>query len=111
MTPIADYDDSNKTRVSVWEARDIFPLRKRKPRVLKKLMQRFLSNWKANSNYKKVHLVFWEEVVAHGIAIGESYFVNVDGSVRHYTTRDWPLPRDNAGLSKMVTRNFFDKEG
>lgn len=111
LTPIADFDDSNKTRASMWECRDVFPLKKRKPRVLKKLMRRFLSNWKANCKYVKVHLIFWEQVVAHGIKMDDSYFVNVEGQLRFYTTRDWPLPRDNAGLLAMVTRDFSQNQG
>lgn len=55
-------------------------------------------------------MIFWEQVVAHGIAIDDSYFVNVEGQLRFYTTRDWPLPRDNAGLLAMVTRDFSQNQ-
>lgn len=111
MIEIADYDTSEKTRVSMWEARDVFPLKKRKPRVLKKIMRRQVRQWRAISKYVKVHLIFWEQAVVHGIEMDGSLFVNVEGSIRCYTNHSWPLPRDNAGLKKMVTRNFFDNEG
>ena len=111
MIEIADYDNSEVVRVSMWEARDVFPLKKRKPRLLKKMMRRQVRQWRAISKYVKVHLNFWERVVANGIEVDGSVFINVEGSIRCYTNHSWPLPRDNAELKKLVTRNYFDNEG
>lgn len=110
MKEIADYDASEKTRVSMWEARDVFPLKNRKRRIHKKLMRERARQWRAISKYVKVHLIFWEEVAAHGINVDGSIFVNVEGSIRCYTNHSWPHPRDNVELSKMVTGNFFEDE-